>query len=121
MRGLWPIIAPEAEALIELLAQIGVLVLQPPLLERRAQHVQQLLELKRLGDEVRRAALDRFDRILHRAEAGDDDGDDAGIAFEGRFDDVLAVDARQPQIGDDDVEGEVAEQLERAFAGLRPR
>ena len=63
----------EPEPLIELLAQIRVLVLQPPLLERRVQHVQQLLELKRLGDEVGGAPLDRVDRILHGAVAGDDD------------------------------------------------
>ena len=32
-----------------------------------------------------RAALDRFDRVLHRAEAGDDDRDDVGIAVERGF------------------------------------
>ena len=37
MRGLRPIIDAEAEPLIELLAQVRVLVLQSPLLERRAQ------------------------------------------------------------------------------------
>ena len=34
---------------------------------------QQLVELERLGDEVGGAALDDFDRVLHRAEAGHDD------------------------------------------------
>ena len=31
-----------------------------------------------------RAALDRFDGVLHRAVAGDDDGDDVGIALDAR-------------------------------------
>ena len=43
-------------------------------------------------------------------------GDDAGIALEGGFDDLAAVDARQPQVRDDDVEREFAQQLERSFA-----
>ena len=48
-----------------------------------------------------------FDGVLHRAEAGDDDGDDVGIALERGVEDLPAVDARQPQVGDDDVEGEI--------------
>jgi hypothetical protein len=50
----------EAIALLELRSQICVLRLQPPLLDRRVEHVQQLVDLKRLADEVPRAALDRF-------------------------------------------------------------
>ena len=45
--------ALEAVALLELRAQVRVLRLQPPLLERRIEHVQQLVDLKRLADEVR--------------------------------------------------------------------
>ena len=118
MRELRPTHGAEPEPLIELLAQIRVLVLQASLLERRAQHVQQFVELKGLGDEVGGAALDGLDRVLHRAVTRDDDRDDAGIALEGGFDDPLAVDARQTQIGDDDVEREVAQQLDCAFAGF---
>ena len=54
-----------------------------------------------------RAALDRLDGVFDRAVAGDDDRDDVRIALDGRFDDRRAVDARQPQVGDDDVEGEI--------------
>ena len=50
--------------------------------------MQQLVELERLGDEVRRAALDGFDRVLHRAVAGDDDGDDVRVALERGVDDL---------------------------------
>ena len=81
--------------------------------------MQQLVELKRLGDEVRRAALDRIDGVLHRAVAGDDDGDDARDSGR-RAASMTAgpVDAGQPQVGDDDVEGELLEQLERLFAAV---
>ncbi len=81
--------------------------------------MQQRVELKRLGDEVRGALLDRFDGVLHRAEAGDDDRDDVGIALERRVEHGAAVDAGQPQVGDDDVEGEVGEPRERLFAARR--
>ena len=62
--------------------------------------------------------LDRFDRVLHGAVAGDDDGDDVGIAFDGGFDDGGAVDAGQTQVGDDDVEGEVGETGDGGLARL---
>ena len=106
----------EPVALFELRAQIRVLRLQPPLLERRVEHVQQFVDLKRLADEIRRAALDGFDRILHRSVAGDDDGDDVGVAGDGGFDDRGAVDAGQPQVRDDDVEGEFGEPRDRGLA-----
>ena len=105
-------------ALLELRPQVGVLRLQPPLLHRGAEHVQQRVELKRLGDEVGRALLDRVDRILHRAVAGDDDGDDVGVALERGVEDLTAVDAREPQIGDEDVEGELGQPAERLFAAV---
>ena len=108
----------EAIPLLELRAQVRVLGFQPPLLERRVERVQQLVDLKRLADEVRRAALDRFDGVLHRAVAGDDDRDDVGIARDGGFDDGRAVDAGQPQVGDDDVEGELGQAGQRGFARL---
>ena len=106
----------EAVALFELRAQVRVLRFQPPLLERRIEHVQQLVDLKRLADEIPRAALDRFDRVLHRAVAGDDDRDDVGVAGDGGFDDRGAVDAGQAKVGDDDVEREVGQPRDGRFA-----
>ena len=53
--------------------QIRVLTLQAPLLERLVEHVHQLVELKRLGDEIRGAQLDHVDGVFHGAVAGDDD------------------------------------------------
>ena len=75
--------ALEPIPLLELRAQVRVLRFQPPLLERRVEHVQQLVDLKRLADEIPRAAPDHFDGVFHRPEAGDDDGDDVGVALDG--------------------------------------
>ena len=80
--------------------------------------MQQLIDLKRLADEIPGAALDRLDRILDRAESGDDDGNDVGIAFDGRFQHVRAVQAGQPQIGNDDVERKLRQSRDRGFAGI---
>ena len=78
--------------------------------------MQQLVELERLGDEVGGALLDRVDRVLHRAEAGDDDRDDVRVALERGVEHRAAVDARQPEVRDDDVEGELGEPRQRLFA-----
>jgi len=87
-----------------------------PLLERALEHVHQLVDLKRLADEVARAALDRLDGVLHRAISRDDDGDDIRIARDGGFDHRRTVDARQPQVGEDDVEGKIRELSDGRFA-----
>ena len=108
----------EAVALLELRAQVRVLRFQPPLLERGVERVQQLVDLKRLADEIPRASLDRFDRVLHGAEPGDNDGDDVGVARDGRLEHLGSVDARQAQVGDDDVEREIGQPAERRLAGL---
>ena len=111
----------EPETLIELLPQIRVFILEPPLLERRAQDVNQLVELKRLGNEIRGAAFNRLDRIFDRAVSRDHDRDDAGIELQSGIDDFAAVDPGQPQIGDDDIERELAKKFDGFFARLRLR
>ena len=78
--------------------------------------MQQRVELKWLRDEVGRALLDRVDGVLHCAETGDDDRDDVRVAFERGLEDLAAVDARQPQVRDDDVEREFREPRQRFFA-----
>ena len=60
-----------------------------------------------------------FDGVLHGAEAGDDDGDDVGVALERGVEHRAAVDAGQPEVRDDDVEGEIGEPRERLFAARR--
>ena len=111
--------AVEAEAILKLGAQVGVFGLQPPLFHRRVQLVQQLFELKRLGDEPLGAEARDLDGFPHRAEPGDDDGDDVRVAREGLVEHLAAVDAGQPEVGDEDVEGELVQPLERLFARAR--
>ena len=103
-------------ALFELRSEIRVLGAEPALLERRVEHVEQRVELERLGDEVGRALLDRVHGVLHRAEAGDDDRDDFRVALERGLEHGAAVDAGQPEVGDDDVERELGEPRQRVFA-----
>ena len=55
--------------------------------------MQQLVELKRLCDEIGGATLDRLDRVLHGSVSGDDDPDDIGVADERGLEDPRAVQA----------------------------
>ncbi len=62
---------------MQLRAQLGVLRAQPPLVDRRPCSMRrELRELERLDQEVDGAALDRRDRLVDAAEAGDDDAAD---------------------------------------------
>ena len=103
--------------LLELLPQVGVLGSEPALLERRLEDVQQFLELEGLADEVGGAALDGVDGVLDSAVAGDDDADDPRITLEGGVEDLAAVDARQPEIRDEDVVGEALQLVDGLLAG----
>ena len=101
-----------------MLAEVRVLVLQTPLFQRRVQDVQQVIKLEWLGDEIGGTAFDRLNGVLHGAVAGHDDRDDARVAFARGFDDALAVDAGEPQIGDEDVERKLVQQLECALSRI---
>ena len=74
----------DAVSLIELGSEVCVLGSQPALLQCRAEHVQQRIELKRLGDEVGRTLLDGVHRIFHGAVPGDHDRDDVRVPLERR-------------------------------------
>ena len=80
--------------------------------------MQQLVELKWLGDEIGCAALDRLDRILHRSIARDDDADDVWVAEQGGFEDARAIESGESQVGDNDVKGEFGELLDGLLPGL---
>jgi hypothetical protein len=114
----WRIGPAESVPVLELRSEVGVLGGQSTLLHRFLQHVHQLVELKRLGDEIRRAALDGINGVLHCAETSNDDRDDAGIPLPGRLDHPGPVDAGQPEVGDDDVKGELVEEFESTFAAV---
>ena len=60
--------------------------------------------------------LDRVHGVAHGAVAGDHDRDDGGIALPRGVDQLRAVHARQAEVGDDEIEGELVEQFERLFA-----
>ena len=108
----------EAVTGLELRAQIGVLVPQPALLEGAVQDVQELLALERFRDQVDGAPLYQGDGIPDGAVAGHDDDEDVRVAVERGVEDAGAGQARQPQVGQDDVEGEPAEGCHRLFAGV---
>ncbi len=80
--------------------------------------MEQFVDLKRLADEIARTALDRFHGVLHRPEARDHDRDDVRVARHRRLDHGGPVDARQSQVGHDDVEREFGEARERRLARL---
>src|SRR5215510_2842314 len=106
----------ESILLFQLCTEVRVLRAQPPLFQRRVQHMKQRIDLKWLADEVVRAALDGVDRVFERAVTRDDDRDDIWIAFDGGLDDARTVDAGQPQVGDDDVERKIREPRNCSFA-----
>src|SRR5262249_18989175 len=108
----------EPVLLVQLSAQVRVLRAQPALFQRGVQHMEQRVDLKGLADEIVSAALDRVHRILERAVTRDDDRDDIWIAFDGRFDDARTVDARETQVGDDDVESEICKTRNGSFPGF---
>jgi hypothetical protein len=80
--------------------------------------MEQLVDLKRFADEIPRPPLDRFNGIFDGSETGDDDGNDVGVAIEGRIDDGRSVDTRETQVGDDDVEREVGQSGEGILSRL---
>ena len=90
--------AVEPEAIVQLRAQLGVLLLQPALAERRLQHLRELHQLERLDQEVDGAALDRLHRFVDAAEAGHDDAADVRVAGERLVEHVHAV-ARRAAAG----------------------
>src|SRR6185295_3408372 len=102
-------------AFFELRSEIRILRAQSPLFESFLQHMKEFVELERLSDKVRCPPFDGINSILHRAEASNDDRDDAGIAVPGSLDDTGAVDARQAQVSDDDIERELFEQFQGSF------
>jgi hypothetical protein len=77
--------------------------------------VHELVELERLRHEIRGAALDRVHRVLHGAEAGHHDDDDLRVPRDRVLEHLAAVDARQAQVGDHDVEGELGQPLDGLF------
>jgi len=74
-------------------------------------------ELKRLGDEPFGAQPRDLDRLLERAEARDHHRENVRIPAQGFVQHLAAVNAGQPQVGDQDVVRKCAQPLERFLAG----
>src|SRR5690606_33012581 len=74
--------AVEAEPDLQLRAQLGVLLLQPSLVDRLPEPARDLRQLERLDQEIDRAQPDRLDRFFDTPEPGDDDGADRRIALD---------------------------------------
>ena len=68
--------------------------------------------------EVHGAPFDERHGIPNGAVPGHDDHEDVGIAIERRFEHARAANARQPQIGEHHVEGELTECRDGFFAGV---
>ena len=82
------------------------------------QDVQELLALERFRDQVDGAPLYQGDGIPDGAVAGHDHDDDVRVAVERGVEDAGAGQPGEPQVGQDDVEGELAERSHRLFAGM---
>ena len=104
------------QPLVELRTQVRVLRFEAPLLETGLEGVQELVDQKRLVDEIPRAPLDQLHRVLHRGVPGDDNDDDLGIALERGMNHGRSVDAGKAQIGHDQVKSEIGEPGERSLA-----
>ena len=76
----------------------------------------QLFELKGLREKPFRAEPGDLHRFPHATEAGDDDGDDVRVSGEGLVENLPAVHAREAQVRDYHVEGELVQPLECRFA-----
>ena len=106
-------------ALLDVLAQVAVLVDQPPPLHRVADDDEHFVVLERLGDVVERAALHRRDRALDRRVGGDDDDREVLVDPLQLVERRDAVEARHHDVDDRRVERQRARQLEPLGAGRR--
>jgi hypothetical protein len=108
----------ELVSLLQLRPQIGVFGLEAPLLQRRVEGMQQLVELEGLRHEVDGAAADGVHRVLYRPIAGHDDADNVRIPEERCFQHPRAVKAGKAEVSDDDVEGKFCELLDGMLASV---
>jgi hypothetical protein len=84
-----------------------------------ANRAQQHVQLERLGDKVRRAALHRFDGDVDRAVGGHDDGEDARPHTLTMPQQVEPRHPRQGHVRDHDVERLIPQQLDGGLGGRR--
>ncbi len=105
---------------LQLIAQRGQLVAQDALAQGASHHDAEMLEVDRLGEEVVGAEVQGLHRLADAAVARDDDHRDGQVALLHFLEKVDAVQARQPQVRQDEaviVQGQKTERL----LGLRDR
>ena len=104
----------QAVALIDLLAQRAIFLLQFAALQRaRDQHFH-LVEIERFRDKIIGAALHRLDRGIDRSVGRHHDADGRMRHFEGAFDQGHAIFAPQPQIGQEKIDLLALQHIDRA-------
>ena len=101
--------AAEAEAVVQLGLELGVLRLQASLAERRLQHLHQLDELEGLDEEVHGAALERANRVVDAAEARGDHAAHVRVTGQRFVEHVEPVAVGQLHVDDQRVVGEAVE------------
>ena len=99
----------ELIALAQRFAQLAIFVAQLADFERFFHHHGQVIERKRLGQEIDRAVLHRLHGVFHGAEGGHHDHRRVGVLRLQFFEQRQAVHAGQLQVGQDqvDVAGEL--------------
>ncbi len=103
----------------QLRPQLGVLLAEPRLVDRRCQHAGEMGQLHRLDEEVDGAALDRRDRFFDTAVTGHHDRHHFRVAGEGGIENLEAVGVGQLQVDDQAVVGEAFETVLRVGPGGR--
>src|SRR2546425_1718063 len=104
------------EQVVEPLLERAVLLDQVSALEGLADQAQELGALERLGEEVVRALLHRLDRLLDRAEGGQEDHVHFGRDRLDRSEQLDTPEARQLWAGEDQVHAPRLEALEGGVA-----
>ena len=87
-------------------------------LQRLGDDLAHLVLVEGLGDEVERAALERLDGGVDRAVRGDEDDGKLGLDLERALEERHAVDLRHLEIGDDEVDVVLAEEMQTLLAVL---
>src|SRR5262245_11623427 len=104
---------PEVGRLLDDAAELLDLLPQPPVLDGTFERDHEGVELDRLGDEIVGARADGGDRRLERAEGRDHDGGHVGVTADDLLAELEAVHALQAQIGDDDVDVALPQDVQR--------
>ena len=111
----------EAVLLLEPLAQGASLLEQALPVQGLLEHDLELIDVDRLGEVVLGSELHGLDRGLHRAVGGHEDDHRLGADLLDLREELEAVHARHPEVGEDDVGLDLLEQLQSRARVVGPR